>query len=79
MSSSPQELLTEALEMPSADRGRLAALLIESLDSEKDDDAEQQWSEELQRRLQDIDEGRVQLISWSEVRRRLQENDDAAG
>ena len=38
MSQSPQQLLTEALKMPLADRGRLAALLIESLEPDSEED-----------------------------------------
>lgn len=78
MSQSPQQLLAEALEMPLADRGQLAAALIESLDECTDDDIEQAWADEIQQRLRDIDEGTVQMIPWSEVRRRLRGRDGSA-
>ncbi|RLS58347.1 MAG: addiction module component, family protein [Planctomycetota bacterium] len=78
MSQSPQQLLAEALEMPLADRGQLAAALIESLDEGTDDDVEQAWADEIQQRLRDIDEGKVQMIPWSEVRRRLRGRDGSA-
>jgi len=55
--------------MPSPDRGRLAALLIESLEPETDADADQAWSEEIARRLNEIDEGRVKMIPAEEARR----------
>ena len=79
MSQSPQQLLTEALEMPSADRGRLAALLIESLESDAEDGADEAWSDEIHQRLQDIDAGRVRMIPWTEVRQRLRGQDAPAG
>jgi putative addiction module component (TIGR02574 family) len=80
MSQSPQQLLTEALEMPSADRGQLAAILIESLESDADDDgADEAWSDEISQRLQDIDAGRVRMIPWTEVRKRLRGQDAPAG
>lgn len=78
MSQSPQQLLAEALEMSLADRGQLAAALIQSLDEGADDDVELAWADEIQQRLRDIDEGKVQMIPWSEVRRRLRGRDDSA-
>ncbi len=44
-----------------------------------DDDADQVWSDEIQQRMQDIDEGRVQMIPWSEVRRRVRGQDESTG
>lgn len=79
MSQSPRQLLTEALDMPSADRGRLAALLIESLESDAADGADEAWSDEINQRLQDIDAGRVRMIPWTEVRKRLRGQDAPAG
>ena len=79
MSQSPQQLLTEALELPSSDRGQLAAMLIDSLEGETDEVADQAWSDEIQQRLQDIDRGWVRMIPWSEVRSRLRGSDDSAG
>ncbi len=79
MSQLSQQFLTEALDLPSTDRGELAAILIESLDSESDAGADQAWSDEINQRLQDIDEGRVRMIPWSEVRQRLRGQDAPAG
>jgi putative addiction module component (TIGR02574 family) len=46
--------------------------LIESLDEGAlDERAEELWSAEIARRIADIDAGRVQLVPWSDVRRRL--------
>ena len=78
MTPSPQQLLSQAMELPSLERGRLAAMLIDSLETEVDDDAEQAWSDEIQRRIDDIDTGRVQLIPWSEVRRRMRGADKSS-
>mgnify|MGYP002400493168 CR=1 FL=1 len=49
----------------------MAEQLIASLDEGSDIDVEQAWQEEVQRRLQQIDRGEVQTISWEEVRRSL--------
>ncbi len=78
MSQSPLQLLNEALKMPLADRGQLAALLIESLESDVDEGADEAWSQEINQRVQDIDAGRVRMIPWSEVRQRLRGQDAPA-
>jgi putative addiction module component (TIGR02574 family) len=78
MSPSSQQLLNNALELPTADRGRLAALLIDSLEGDADADAESAWDEEIHRRLTEIDSGSATLIPWSEARERIRGGDDAA-
>ena len=78
MIQSPQQLLSQAMELPSPERGRLAAMLIDSLDTEVDNDADQAWSDEIQRRIDDINTGRVQLVPWSEVRRRMRGADESS-
>jgi putative addiction module component len=45
--------------------------LIESLDVEADDKAEDAWREEIHRRLQQIDNGAVRLIPWDEASKLL--------
>ena len=71
MSQSPQQLLTEALKMPLADRGRLAALLIESLEPDSEEDIAASWASEIRRRAAEIDSGEVTLLSWEEVRQSI--------
>ncbi len=78
MSDTSQQLLSDALELPSVDRGRLAALLIESLDEETDPGASAAWSEEINRRLADIDAGQVQMIGWTEAREWIRGTDGTA-
>lgn len=74
----PSQLLTEALQMPTLDRGRLAALLIESLESETETDVDLAWAEEISRRLSDIDSGRVKMISEEDARRIIRGQNDSA-
>ena len=60
---------SHASTVPSA----LAAPLIESLDEDVvDEEADELWSAEIAPRIADIDAGRVQLVPWSDVRRRLE-------
>ena len=62
------KLLSEVLKLPAEARAALAVKLIDSLDSEVDQDAEDRWSEEIERRLAEVDAGQVATIPWSEVR-----------
>ena len=62
------KLLNEALQLPSAARADLATKLIDSLDAEVDEDTEAAWHAEINRRLTEVDEGRVLPTPWSEVR-----------
>ena len=66
------ELLKKALALPPEARAALASSLFESLDEEPaDEGVEAAWSEEVKRRIEDIDSGKVQMIPYEEVRRRL--------
>ncbi|MGD0499367.1 MAG: addiction module protein [Bryobacteraceae bacterium] len=65
------EVLTHALKLPPAARAALAGSLIDSLDTEVDEDAEETWRGEIALRVRDLDSGAVQTIAWDEVRRQL--------
>ena len=71
MAEDAAELLTHALKLPPAARAALADSLIDSLDAEVDEDAEEAWKGEIARRVRDLDSGAVQTIAWDEVRRQL--------
>ena len=69
---SAHEILDDALALPAEARAMIAGSLIESLDDDApDEQAEELWSAEIARRIAEIDAGRVQLVPWSDVRRRL--------
>ena len=67
------KLLERALKLPAEARAALAGSLIDSLDEEVDEGAERAWEVEVSRRLTELREGRVELIPWSEARRRITE------
>jgi putative addiction module component (TIGR02574 family) len=71
MPNDPAEILKQALALPSKDRAALADSLLESLDQEVDEDAEQAWHAEIQKRLREIEDGTVEMIPWEEAERRL--------
>jgi putative addiction module component (TIGR02574 family) len=65
------DILKEALALPSEERAALAASLMDSLDTDIDEDAEAAWAIEVNRRVSELDGGAVKTIGWAEVRRRL--------
>jgi putative addiction module component (TIGR02574 family) len=74
MSPAHSRLLEQALRLSDQERGDLAARLIDSLDPSIDDaDAETTWDSEIRERLDDLDQGRVQPVSWAEARRMIAE------
>ena len=64
----PQTVEHEALRLPPEDRARLAQKLLLSLDTLSEEELEQAWLIEADRRAREIDRGNVQPISADEVR-----------
>jgi putative addiction module component (TIGR02574 family) len=64
-------IFRDASELSERERATLAGLLIESLEGDPDPDVEAAWLAEIERRVADVDSGRVKTIPWEEVRRRL--------
>lgn len=62
-----QDILLAALNLPQDARAMLAGQLLESLDDAEQTEIDAAWSEEIERRIRDIDEGRVKLIPGEEV------------
>ncbi len=71
MKHDPTDLLKEALKLPLEARAALAGYLLESLDQEVDEGAEAAWQAEIDRRLGELDSGKVKPIPWSEARRKI--------
>jgi putative addiction module component (TIGR02574 family) len=71
MSRDATDLLKQALTLPVAERAELAGSLIESLDSTKDESVEAAWVEEVARRMEQLDSGKVEPVSFEHARRRL--------
>ena len=65
------ELFRRASVLPDGDRAALAGLLIESLESEHESDVESAWSSEIERRVQELDSGKVKTVPWNHVRAKL--------
>lgn len=67
----PTKIFEDVLSLPSEERARPAAKLIESLDPETEDRVEDTWRAEVARRVRELDEGTVETVDWVEARRRI--------
>jgi putative addiction module component (TIGR02574 family) len=76
MQRHPAEVLRDALALPTEARAALIDSLIESLDHAVEEGAEESWRREIEIRLQQIDSGAVELISWRAASKRLRERLD---
>jgi putative addiction module component (TIGR02574 family) len=76
MAEDAAELLTHALKLAPEARAALAGSLIDSLDTEVDENAEEAWRTEITQRVRDLASGAVQTIAWDEVRRQLRTSFD---
>jgi putative addiction module component (TIGR02574 family) len=68
MSLSAEALLDSVLKLPSEDRARIAAELIASLDGIPDVGVDAAWDAEVERRIEQVDQGKVQLLDWNAVK-----------
>jgi putative addiction module component (TIGR02574 family) len=73
MTQDATELLKRALALSEKERAELAGSLLESLDDTHEDPeaVEAAWSEEIARRIKDLDSGKVKPVSLDTFRRKL--------
>ena len=71
MTQEVSELLKKALALPAEARAALAGSLLESLDDTVDATAEEEWSQEILRRIQELDSGKARPVPWAEARRQV--------
>ena len=70
------DVLAQALCLPEQERGDVATRLIESLDSVTDADAETAWSEEIQKRIDELRSGAVKPLTWEKARGQIMDESD---
>ena len=70
MTHDAQKLLQKALTLPDNERAELAGNLIASLDTVTDPDADAAWQQEIARRSEEIQTGRVKTVPWEAVQRK---------
>lgn len=71
MSQEANELLKKALTLPVSERAELAGSLIDSLENVADESVKAAWDEEISRRMNDLDSGKVKPVSLEDARRRF--------
>ena len=64
-----RKVLKQALDLPPPARAALAGHLLDCLDDAVDEDAVAGWSNEIPRRIADLDRGKVKTVPWPMVRR----------
>jgi len=73
MRPDPKKVLEEAMQLEPSARAFVAETLLESLDLERDYPISQEWLEEIRRRCEDIDSGKVALLDGESVINELRE------
>ena len=68
MTQEATELLQRALALSEEERAELASTLIDSLDTILDPSAEAAWQEEIARRAEELQSGKMKSVSWQTVR-----------
>lgn len=70
--SSVSEVLHEALELSQPERAEVAHRLLLSLEPDDDErEVDEAWAQVIRQRLQDIREGKVELVDWDVARERI--------
>jgi len=67
-----EQLRSQVLTLSEPERAELAHELIKSLDAPADEGVEEAWSQELVRRISQIDSGQAKLLDREEFRKRIQ-------
>ena len=71
MNPTEDRIIREALKLSPEARAALAGSLLDSLESAPDPDAEAAWGAEIQGRIAELDESRVQTVPLSRARRAI--------
>jgi putative addiction module component (TIGR02574 family) len=65
-------LLEQVLSLPENDRAEIATRLLESLDPDAEQDVDEAWAAEIERRCAAVDAGTIGTSDWKEVRARIE-------
>ena len=72
MRTEAEKFLAAALELPEHDRAEIAARLLESLDEQDQEDVDEAWAREIERRCAALDSGEAVTSDWAEFRARVE-------
>ena len=76
MTHQAEAVLAEALRLSEEERGEIADILFDTLETESEEAVEKAWADEIARRLEDVRSGKEKPIPWEEVRKRLWKDAD---
>jgi putative addiction module component (TIGR02574 family) len=65
MTTKARKVFGDALKLSQKDRAKLAARLLDSLDTDKADEIEAAWAAEIEKRIEELESGKVKAIPWS--------------
>ena len=68
------KVIKVALGLPEKERARIAERLISSLHDNPSREIEEAWHKEIEKRVKEIDSGKVECIPWEEIKDRLYRN-----
>ncbi len=71
MDARTDQLLDEALELPTEERSALVTALLDSLEGSEDSSISELWREEIRRRRSELRAGTVKAAPWAEAKARL--------
>lgn len=71
------EMISAVFSLSETDRAFLAHKLITSLEERKDDDSEASWNDEIDRRINEIDQGQITCRPLEESLKAIRERLDA--
>lgn len=71
MTQNWEEVMGAALSLPPGMRAMLAEHLLESLDSDGQNEVDAKWAEEVEARIAEIDDGWITLIQGEDVLHKL--------
>ncbi len=72
MTQAAEEILQKALQLPEEDRDRIADSLWRSVHGGTAESIAEEWNIEIERRIAEIDEGKVEMRPWDETLERLE-------
>lgn len=67
-----KKLLAAVLELPQRDRAEMATKLLESLDEAQDENVDDAWAREIERRCAALDSGEAVTSDWDDFRARIE-------
>lgn len=76
MTTDAESLYQEALKLPEDERFLLANRLLETVEGEREPGYEEAWAAEISRRIEEVENGTAETLSWEEVRAKLREGLD---